>query len=82
MIVALPLAFILSIVGVRALGQTDLNPVSGISKLTQLVFALIVPASNPAAVLINVIAGAISEAGAQQAGDIMQGELGSAIELS
>ncbi|TGZ81751.1 oligopeptide transporter-like protein [Ascodesmis nigricans] len=72
MCAALPLAFILSLVGVRALGQTDLNPVSGISKLTQLVFALIVPASNPAAVLINLIAGAVSEAGAQQAGDIMQ----------
>lgn len=54
------------------LGQTDLNPVSGISKLTQLIFALIVPASNPAAVAINLVVGAVSEAGAQQAGDIMQ----------
>lgn len=53
-------------------GQTDLNPVSGISKLTQLVFALIVPASNPAAIVINLVVGAVSEAGAQQAGDIMQ----------
>lgn len=66
------LALLLSIMGVRALGQTDLNPVSGISKLTQLIFAVIVPRSNPAAVAINLVAGAISEAGAQQAGDIMQ----------
>ena len=71
-IVAFLLALVLSVMGVRALGQTDLNPVSGISKLTQLIFALIVPASNPAAVAINLVAGAISEAGAQQAGDIMQ----------
>lgn len=70
--VAFALALLLSVMGVRALGQTDLNPVSGISKLTQLLFALIVPASNPAAVAINLVAGAVSEAGAQQAGDIMQ----------
>lgn len=70
--VAFGLALLLSVMGVRALGQTDLNPVSGISKLTQLLFALIVPASNPAAVAINLVAGAVSEAGAQQAGDIMQ----------
>lgn len=54
------------------LGQTDLNPVSGISKLTQLIFALIIPASNKHAVLINLVAGATSEAGAMQAGDLMQ----------
>ncbi|KAI5798026.1 oligopeptide transporter-like protein [Peziza echinospora] len=71
-IAAFLIALVLSIMGVRALGQTDLNPVSGISKLTQLLFALIVPASNPSAVMINLVAGAVSEAGAQQAGDIMQ----------
>lgn len=42
--------------------QTDLNPVSGISKLTQLFFALIVPGSHKYSVLINLIAGAVSEA--------------------
>lgn len=71
-IIAFLLALILSVMGVRALGQTDLNPVSGISKLTQLLFALVVPASNPNAIMINLVAGAVSEAGAQQAGDIMQ----------
>jgi len=71
-IIAFLLALVLSLMGVRALGQTDLNPVSGISKLTQLIFALIVPASNPNAVIANLVAGAVSEAGAQQAGDIMQ----------
>lgn len=66
------LALLLSLMGVRALGETDLNPVSGISKLTQLVFALVIPASNPNAITINLLAGAISESGALQAGDMMQ----------
>ena len=66
------LALLLSIVGVRALGETDLNPVSGISKITQLIFALVIPASNTNAIIINLVAGAISESGALQAGDLLQ----------
>ena len=59
--------------GVRALGETDLNPVSGISKLTQLLFALATPSSlSHYAVPINLLAGAVSESGALQAGDMMQ----------
>jgi OPT family oligopeptide transporter len=71
-ILALLLALLLSIMGVRALGETDLNPVSGISKLTQLIFAAVVPAGTKNAVTINLIAGGISEAGALQAGDLLQ----------
>ena len=71
-ILSILLALILSVVGIRALGETDLNPVSGISKVTQLIFALVVPSSNPNAIAINLIAGAISESGAIQAGDMMQ----------
>jgi OPT family oligopeptide transporter len=71
-IIAVFMALILSIMGVRALGETDLNPVSGISKLAQLFFALIIPQSNKNSVLINLIAGAVSEAGALQAGELMQ----------
>lgn len=69
------LAVLLSIMGVRALGETDLNPVSGISKLTQLIFSLATPASSHtrrSAVVTNLLAGAVSEAGALQAGDMMQ----------
>lgn len=69
---AIVVALFLSILGVRALGETDLNPVSGIGKLSQLIFALIVPSSLPGAVLINLVAGGLAEAGAQQAGDLMQ----------
>ncbi|KAF2849824.1 oligopeptide transporter-like protein [Plenodomus tracheiphilus IPT5] len=71
-LLALLLSLLLSIMGVRALGETDLNPVSGISKLTQLVFALITPRSNPNAVIINLVAGAVSESAALQAGDLLQ----------
>lgn len=71
-ITAVLMALVLSIMGVRALGETDLNPVSGISKLAQLFFAFIIPQSNKSSVLINLVAGAVSEAGALQAGDLMQ----------
>ncbi|KZF25227.1 oligopeptide transporter-like protein [Xylona heveae TC161] len=71
-ITAVIAALFLSVMGVRALGETDLNPVSGISKLTQLLFALIVPSSHKNAVIINLLAGAVSESGALQAGDLMQ----------
>ncbi|KAI9149134.1 putative oligopeptide transporter [Paramyrothecium foliicola] len=71
-IIAVLMALVLSIMGVRALGETDLNPVSGISKLAQLFFAFIIPQTHKSSVLINLVAGAISEAGALQAGDLMQ----------
>lgn len=69
---ALVLALLFSFMGVRSLGETDINPVSGISKLSQLVFALVIPASNPNSITINLLAGAITESGALQAGDMMQ----------
>ncbi|KAK3952969.1 oligonucleotide transporter [Pseudoneurospora amorphoporcata] len=71
-VTAVFMALVLSVMGVRALGETDLNPVSGISKLAQLFFAFIIPQSNKNSVLINLVAGAVSEAGALQAGDLMQ----------
>lgn len=71
-IIAVFLALVFSILAVRALGETDLNPVSGIGKLSQLIFAFVVPSNHPSKILINLIAGGIAEAGAQQAGDLMQ----------
>ncbi|KAL1708200.1 OPT oligopeptide transporter protein-domain-containing protein [Schizophyllum commune] len=53
---------------VRALGETDLNPVSGLGKISQLVFAWVQPGN----IVANIIAGGVAEAGAQQAGDLMQ----------
>lgn len=71
-VMAIVLALFFSILGVRALGETDLNPVSGIGKLSQLIFAVIIPHNHPSKILINLVAGGIAEAGAQQAGDLMQ----------
>ncbi|KAI9591589.1 OPT oligopeptide transporter protein-domain-containing protein [Syncephalis fuscata] len=62
------LACFFSIIAVRALGETDLNPVSGIGKLSQVIFAGVAPGN----IIANLIAGGIAEAGAQQAGDMMQ----------
>jgi hypothetical protein len=47
---------------VRALGETDLNPVSGLGKISQLFFAWVQPGN----VVANIIAGGVAEAGAQQ----------------
>ena len=41
---------------VRALGETDLNPVSGLGKISQLVFAIVQPSN----VVANLIAGGVS----------------------
>ncbi|EIE19928.1 OPT superfamily oligopeptide transporter [Coccomyxa subellipsoidea C-169] len=65
---AVAVALLVAVLAVRALGQTDLNPVSGVGKLSQVVFALIAPKQ----VVPNLVAGAIAEAGANQAGDMMQ----------
>lgn len=80
-IIALILALLVSVLAVRALGETgihfldlknidepDLNPVSGVGKVSQIAFAVVAPGN----VVANIIAGAIAEAGAQQAGDLMQ----------
>jgi len=67
-LIAVLVACLTSVLAVRALGETDLNPVSGIGKISQIVFAGVAPGN----VVANLVAGAISEAGAQQAGDLMQ----------
>ncbi|CAN6657548.1 hypothetical protein TRVA0_030S00298 [Trichomonascus vanleenenianus] len=71
-LMAVVLALFLSVLAIRALGETDLNPVSGIGKISQVLFALVIPRDHPGSVLINLVAGGITEAGAQQAGDLMQ----------
>ena len=71
-ILAVFIAVLLSIMGVRALGETDINPASGISKFTQLLFALFTSRDNPHRVLINLLAGQVADSGAGQAGDMMQ----------
>jgi OPT family oligopeptide transporter len=67
-LLAIVFAMLFSVLGVRALGETDLNPVSGIAKLAQVLGSGVMPGN----ILGNLIMGAIAEAGAQQAGDLMQ----------
>ncbi|KAJ1954311.1 OPT super, partial [Linderina pennispora] len=67
-LIAVLLALPLAVLGVRALGETDLNPVSGIGKVSQVIFAGVMPGN----IIGNLVAGGIAEAGAQQAGDLMQ----------
>jgi hypothetical protein len=43
-------------ISVRSLGETDLNPVSGLGKISQLVFAAVQPSN----VVANLIAGGVS----------------------
>lgn len=67
-LLSVALSCLVAILAVRALGQTDLNPVSGVGKLSQIVFAVVAPGS----MVTNVVAGAVAEAGATQAGDLLQ----------
>jgi uncharacterized oligopeptide transporter (OPT) family protein len=66
-VVALLLAGLLALASIRTLGETDVNPVSGLGKLTQAVFAAV----SPDNVVVNLLAGAVSEAIAAQAADLM-----------
>eukprot|EP00927_Polykrikos_kofoidii_P039462 TRINITY_DN33843_c0_g3_i1.p1 TRINITY_DN33843_c0_g3~~TRINITY_DN33843_c0_g3_i1.p1 ORF type:complete len:270 (-),score=44.61 TRINITY_DN33843_c0_g3_i1:94-849(-) len=67
-LLALALSCFVAVLAVRALGQTDLNPVSGVGKISQLAFAFLFPGH----VVANVVSGALAEAGAMQSGDLLQ----------
>eukprot|EP00124_Ichthyophonus_hoferi_P004526 Ihof_evm2s511 gene=Ihof_evmTU2s511 len=67
-LVGVLLGCMVSLIAVRALGDTDLNPVSGIGKFSQVIFGFM----DPTNLVSNMIGGGIAEAGAQQSGDIMQ----------
>ncbi len=67
-LIAIPVSFVLSIVAVRSAGETDINPIGGMGKVTQLIFGGIAPGS----ISTNLMAAAITSAGASQAADMMQ----------
>lgn len=78
-ILAVFLGFILSFVGIQASGETDINPVGSIGKMSQLVFARM-PAHDLKQVMKNnLMAGNISASAASQAvdmvGDLKTGQL-------
>jgi putative OPT family oligopeptide transporter len=67
-IVAIVLSGALALVGTRAQGETDVNPIGAMGKVTQLLFAAIAP-GNPQ---INLMAAGITSAGSNNCGDMMQ----------
>ena len=67
-VVALVLSFALAAVAVRSTGETDINPVGGMGKVTQLVYGGLAPGSTGT----NLMAAAITGAGASQSADMMQ----------
>jgi uncharacterized oligopeptide transporter (OPT) family protein len=67
-VLAVMLSAVLSIVATRSTGETDINPVGGVGKVTQLVYGAIAPGQ----IGTNLMAAAITGAGASQAADMMQ----------
>jgi len=67
-LIALLMSLLVSVLAVRALGETDFNPVSGVGKIAQIVLSFV----SPGQAVSCLVAGAIAEAGATQAGDLLQ----------
>ncbi|KAL0480784.1 hypothetical protein AKO1_006934 [Acrasis kona] len=65
---SIPLGMLLSIIATRCAGETDINPVGGMGKVTQLVFAGLAPKQ----ISTNLLSAGIVAAGASQCGDMMQ----------
>ncbi len=71
---AVALSSILAMIAVRSQGETDINPVGGMGKVTQLVFGAVRPEAmaTDIALSTNLMCAGITGAGASQAGDMMQ----------
>ncbi len=67
-VIAVALSSVLAAIAVRSTGETDINPIGGMGKVTQLVFGGLAPG----AMATNLMAAGIAGAGASQAGDMMQ----------
>jgi OPT family oligopeptide transporter len=66
-ILAVFLSFLIASIAVRATGETDINPVGAMGKITQVVYGALDPGMIPT----NLMAAGITAAGASQAGDLM-----------
>lgn len=67
-LLAVALSSVLAMIAVRSTGETDINPIGGMGKITQVVYGAIAPGSMST----NLMAAAITGSGASQAGDMMQ----------
>jgi putative OPT family oligopeptide transporter len=66
-VLAVLLSAVLAAIAVRSSGETDINPVSGVAKVTQFVFGAVAPGQ----VATNLLAAGVTGAGASQASDMM-----------
>lgn len=66
-IIGIVLSSLLASIATRATGETDINPLSAVSKVTQLVYAGI----SPGQTLLNLMGAGLTSAGATSAGDMM-----------
>jgi OPT family oligopeptide transporter len=66
-IIAVMLSFVIASIAVRASGETDINPVGAMGKITQAVYGALAPGHIPT----NLMAAGITAAGASQSGDLM-----------
>jgi len=67
-VLAVALSSVLAAIAVRSTGETDINPIGGMGKVTQLVYGGLAPGQAST----NLMTAAITSAGASQAGDMMQ----------
>lgn len=67
-IIAIAMSSVLAAIAVRSTGETDINPVGGMGKITQMVFGGLAPGNMST----NLMAAGITAAGASQASDMMQ----------
>ncbi|MAC19269.1 MAG: hypothetical protein CMJ23_06235 [Phycisphaerae bacterium] len=67
-LLAVAMSSVLAMIATRSTGETDINPIGGMGKVTQLAFGAVAPGQAD----VNVLAASITSAGASQSGDMMQ----------
>lgn len=66
-VLAVIMSLFIASVAVRATGETDINPVGAMGKITQVVYGVL----DPGKITTNLMAAGITAAGASQSGDLM-----------
>lgn len=66
-VIAVLLSFALAVVSTRVSGETNVNPIGAMGKVTQLAFAVIAPASSAA----NLMTASVTAGAASQSADLM-----------
>ncbi len=66
-LLAVTLSLLIASIAVRATGETDINPVGAMGKITQVIYGAI----HPGMITTNIMTAGITAAGASQAGDLM-----------